>query len=134
LTNETIDAQQNNNDDPLGDIEEWAKPSSKFVRLQVGLPMVLEFDRRKITKESFDYKKGRGPQDTILFKVRTPNEDDSEVEKDFRVTSKRLVRSVLSHLNKGLNRLEITKHGSNETTTYDVVADTPPVSSKQQQL
>jgi hypothetical protein len=98
-------------------METWANTSnSKWVRLQSGESIVLQFDETKMKIVQKDFKGDGKMVERAEFGVET--EDGSERTLEL---SKMWAQQVLALIKKGHRRIEISRRGNGTETQYTFV-------------
>jgi hypothetical protein len=87
-----------------------------YVKIRDGETHTLIFSTDPNKRRFGPHNFGKGPQDTMWFQVTTP--DDPNYEREFRVTSKKLMRAIVNrYIKQGKTILVINRKGSTQTNT-----------------
>lgn len=117
-----INVNENENEDQVPQMSAEEEALKDYIKIKDGETRTLIFstDPRKRRFGTHDF--GKGPQDTMWFQVTTA--EDPDYEREYRVTSKKLMRAIVNrYIKQDKTILIISRKGSNQSnTTYKIRA------------
>jgi hypothetical protein len=135
MTNMTdnSDVQNNGEDESEAEVNAANRFLSSRIVFEDGVPKALHMITKDLRQCPVTKEKINGHDVDTMWAKAEELEDEPGIEKDVKLTSKKLAQKIQSYLARGIQDLEITKHGKTGFgVTYDVKAlNEPPIQNQQ---
>jgi hypothetical protein len=132
MTNMAENSDMPNSGQETAEVSAGAKFLSSKITFEDGTPKAVRMITKDLEKCPVTQEDMHGDKVDVMWAKAEDLEDEPGIEKNMKITSKVLGRKIQSYLMKGIQDLEITKHGKTGFgVTYDVKGlNEPPTTQK----